>query len=177
MWSFEGRKPRNLLSPKQAIQIYSLKPSDDSEIKGSNRVSVSRRIATDFGVSSKAIRDIWNHRTWKDVTHPEDKANQQSHKSIEQDKCKCQIFQVSTLFSILCKMSWTELVGHSQRPSGKSCSNQSIEVQANGLKQNHKKISAQEIDDMVDTLTESFSGNSTFFDPFHSDWPHWDRAA
>ena len=47
-----------------------LKPADSfpSEHKEFRMESKSRILSQTFGVSPKAIRDIWNHRTWKSVT-------------------------------------------------------------------------------------------------------------
>ena len=58
-------KPRCTLTPTQAFQIYMLKPDSNSIYKNPKGESKSRSLATKFGVSPKAIRDIWNHRTWK----------------------------------------------------------------------------------------------------------------
>jgi len=59
----------NILTAEQAIDIYRCKPTSmpafvcaDQVVRGSNRSSVP--LAKTYGVSPKAIRDIWNRRTW-----------------------------------------------------------------------------------------------------------------
>jgi hypothetical protein len=74
------------------MQIYLLKPSDNSKSKEQKGGSMSRLIAKQFGVSSKAIRDIWNHRTWKFITVPEERPNQDILKSLPVKKTQVGIY-------------------------------------------------------------------------------------
>eukprot|EP00292_Cryptomonas_paramecium_P034046 CAMPEP_0113700334 /NCGR_PEP_ID=MMETSP0038_2-20120614/23895_1 /TAXON_ID=2898 /ORGANISM="Cryptomonas paramecium" /LENGTH=79 /DNA_ID=CAMNT_0000623971 /DNA_START=17 /DNA_END=253 /DNA_ORIENTATION=- /assembly_acc=CAM_ASM_000170 len=62
-----ARRQRATLTSHQAVQIYALRmPSTfqpDSECAGSAKL-----VAAKFNVSLKAVRDIWNRRTWADET-------------------------------------------------------------------------------------------------------------
>ena len=51
-------KPRARLSETQAIAIFQAK----------NSASIAARLATVYGVSEKAVRDIWTGRTWSRET-------------------------------------------------------------------------------------------------------------
>ena len=72
--------PGTILTADQAIQIYRLKPRGhnadlcDQEAVGANAPTCLKGRSIDFarkyGVSSKAIRDIWNRRTWAFATLP-----------------------------------------------------------------------------------------------------------
>ena len=57
------RKPRSVLSTDQALNIYSLKKGI---VQGSAPSAAA--VARSYGVSEKAIRDIWKGRTWSDET-------------------------------------------------------------------------------------------------------------
>ena len=69
-----GIRKGPILSTEQVVEIYKIKlamrskNNDLSEKwrKRSNSNLVSRR----YQVSPKAIRDIWNHITWKKITSP-----------------------------------------------------------------------------------------------------------
>jgi hypothetical protein len=58
-------RPRALLTEEQAIQIYKFRPgsTNDAEIDRS-LVGKSGDVAKKFGISPKAVRDIWNRRSW-----------------------------------------------------------------------------------------------------------------
>ncbi len=60
-----------MLTPDQAIAIYmaklNLAPSDPSNI-GSTLRGLSLCVSKQFGVSPRAIRDIWNRRSWGHTT-------------------------------------------------------------------------------------------------------------
>mmetsp|Transcript_22245 Transcript_22245/g.60782 ORF Transcript_22245/g.60782 Transcript_22245/m.60782 type:complete len:177 (+) Transcript_22245:70-600(+) len=62
------KRQRATLSTEQAVQIYELRMSgtwrDDPECMMNANV-----VAAKFKVSAKAVRDIWNRRTWADDTH------------------------------------------------------------------------------------------------------------
>ena len=64
-WSTGAAKPRTVLTKEQAIEIFRLLSPGRSK-----PTAVS--IAKHFGVSEKAIRDIWNGRTWHEATLPWD---------------------------------------------------------------------------------------------------------
>ena len=57
-----------ILSPEKAIQIFKIKITNENTTK-IQKVD-SQSVARTFGVSEKAIRDIWNGRTWlREIMH------------------------------------------------------------------------------------------------------------
>jgi hypothetical protein len=71
---FAGRgRKRAVLSDHQAIAIFDLRvPFYDSASDTRIRAFTSRSVVVSrmFGVSPKAVRDIWNKRTWRHCTQP-----------------------------------------------------------------------------------------------------------
>ena len=65
-------KPRAVLTKEQAINIFRI--STFNYTKASRPTATS--VAKAFGVSEKAIRDIWNGRTWCEETLPLDSSRQ-----------------------------------------------------------------------------------------------------
>mmetsp|Transcript_39620 Transcript_39620/g.105471 ORF Transcript_39620/g.105471 Transcript_39620/m.105471 type:complete len:113 (+) Transcript_39620:102-440(+) len=64
-------RAHKILSAKQAIEIYQLKFDDvTGKFKrvGTKISSPSTIVASRYGISPKAVRDIWNHRTWATET-------------------------------------------------------------------------------------------------------------
>ena len=59
---FQQRK-RNILNEQQVHDIFLLKKSIGNEVGRSGRVSKM------YNISPKAVRDIWNLRTWRHITH------------------------------------------------------------------------------------------------------------
>ena len=64
------RYPRAILSETQAIKIYSYRKTKASCCRKTDPLLFGRSaaVATKFNVSPKAIRDIWNRRTWTQET-------------------------------------------------------------------------------------------------------------
>ena len=60
-------RPKIVLNSEQAIEIYKMKPFADSSTQIKIR-GQSIPIAKTFGVSPKAIRDIWSVKTWAKAT-------------------------------------------------------------------------------------------------------------
>jgi hypothetical protein len=60
-------RPKIVLNAQQAIEIYMLKPDAFLDISKKTR-GHSNPIAEKYGVSPKAIRDIWNLKTWAAAT-------------------------------------------------------------------------------------------------------------
>lgn len=58
-------RPRALLTEADAIQIYLCRPAKSSR---SYSGKAATQLAEQFNVSPKAIRDIWNRRTWAPET-------------------------------------------------------------------------------------------------------------
>ena len=64
--SIQAFKTRTTLQPEQAIQILKLKLSKP----GDSKEPLPRAIGKQFGVSEKAVREIWKGRTWlRDSMH------------------------------------------------------------------------------------------------------------
>ena len=59
---------RNLLTAQQAREIYQMKPEPLKPSTLPHGRSESRILAQQYGMSPKAIRDIWNGRTWIHAT-------------------------------------------------------------------------------------------------------------
>jgi hypothetical protein len=63
-----------ILTKEQAIEIYKIKVELHGQGNGLVRNwksrSSSAAVSVSYKVSPKAIRDIWNHVTWKYATHP-----------------------------------------------------------------------------------------------------------
>ena len=57
---------RTYLDEAAVVQIFLAKHSNP----GVRDLNLSGRLAREYGVTSKAVRDIWNMRTWKSVTEP-----------------------------------------------------------------------------------------------------------
>ena len=60
--------PRALLTKEQAAEIYMIRKADRQQGIDPILGSRSAQIAKTYGVSPKAIRDIWNRRTWQNET-------------------------------------------------------------------------------------------------------------
>ena len=52
---------RRKLTPDQVLKIYSAKISR-------SEVGQGKALAKSFGISEKTVRDIWNGKTWNEVT-------------------------------------------------------------------------------------------------------------
>ena len=64
-------RKRALLTDDQAAEIFSMRvPSAETSNALRNRALTSRSVAVSkmYGVSPKAVRDIWNKRTWRHAT-------------------------------------------------------------------------------------------------------------
>ena len=59
--SIQACKTRMILTEQNAVDIFRIKLANDSS--GSNKRVGATRVAQLFGVSDKAIRDIWKGRT------------------------------------------------------------------------------------------------------------------
>ena len=61
--------PRAILTETQAIEIYTYRKMNNNSPKTDTRLSGrSAAVAEKFNVSPKAVRDIWNRRTWTQET-------------------------------------------------------------------------------------------------------------
>eukprot|EP00960_Hanusia_phi_P008545 243663-Hanusia_phi.AAC.1 len=62
------RRFRATLTKEQASLIYALRPPDRDDPNPSKLAGNSQLLAKKFGVSPKAVRDVWNRRTWAHAT-------------------------------------------------------------------------------------------------------------
>ena len=58
-----------VLTADQALEIYKVKLALQKQNRGVKIRGQSVQIAAMYRVSPKTVRDIWNHTTWKPVTH------------------------------------------------------------------------------------------------------------
>eukprot|EP00960_Hanusia_phi_P043531 756104-Hanusia_phi.AAC.1 len=61
----KGKRQKALLTPDTALEIYSLKG-----FQSNSKAAESVAIAARFGVSAKAVRDIWDKKSWVHATMP-----------------------------------------------------------------------------------------------------------
>jgi hypothetical protein len=62
-------RPKAVLNPEQAIEIYQRRPSEFSDHANQPKLrGQSIPIARNYGVSPKAVRDIWKLKTWVKAT-------------------------------------------------------------------------------------------------------------
>ena len=62
-------RARAQLNATSAVRIFLAKHAS-AEAMASKSADLSARLALDHGVTAKAVRDIWNKRTWKSATQP-----------------------------------------------------------------------------------------------------------
>jgi len=91
--TFEGRR-RSQLDPTAVVYIFRAKRFSKSEQNGS---ALSNRLAAEFGLTAKAVRDIWNMRTWRKVTQPH--WNKSDHRKA-MEKVLCSTCRALNLASI-----------------------------------------------------------------------------
>jgi hypothetical protein len=56
--------PRNILTGEQAVEIYSRKRRRTEEYEDLSFVKSATAVALEYRISPKAVRDIWNRRSW-----------------------------------------------------------------------------------------------------------------
>ncbi len=63
--------PRALLTEDEAMEIYSYKTSNPKNLECAPLITGglgTKSLSKKYNISPKAIRDIWNHRTWRQAT-------------------------------------------------------------------------------------------------------------
>ena len=63
-----GKRFRATLTKEQAALIYTLRPPDKDDPNPNKIAGNSQLLSKRFGVSPKAVRDVWNRRTWAHAT-------------------------------------------------------------------------------------------------------------
>ena len=57
------------MSATSAVRIF-LAKHGSAEAMASKSADLTASLALELGVTAKAVRDIWNKRTWKSATQP-----------------------------------------------------------------------------------------------------------
>ena len=151
--SVERNGRRSILSNVQAREIFRLKP----ECQANRRGHSAAQLATKYGVSAKAIRDIWNTRTWYWATH-----------DLEQNPSTAERPEKKT-----------------GRPKGardiqprkrKRTRSQLISplVEAAGSKVTQLM---RAVDIRLEDAISSINTTDKFIDPFHGDWAFWSDSS
>ena len=167
-----ARRSRSILSQNQVIEIFGWKFTADYA-SGKVRAAV---VAKQYGVTAKAVRDIWVGRTWYRETHHLDPSRPDTAKRLmrkigrpkgardlkprtkkiidgtskSRDEISCDKLR---------KLQLAELAAASLHLA----SNSSLPVDSRA------RMDATEY-----VLSEELSAN--FADPFHGDWPYWERS-
>ncbi len=194
--SFKGSNKRpshSILSQHQAIKIYRLrKPKSDSGV-GPRSLGNSSVLSKLYGVSPKAIRDIWNRRTWIDQTRHLWTNDEDRHQVI----CRS---SPSGIVRLTRKQPSTRATWQLQTPDSPVGSS-SIHAVVSDLSNTHAAIadgmlltsskSLHSFHPLPKTTTdtpfpelasaaealrawkEASIGDAAANDPFHDDWPHW----
>jgi len=63
-----AKRFRATLTAEQAALIYTLRPQGEDHPQPNKIAGNSQLLAKEFGVSPKAVRDVWNRRTWVHAT-------------------------------------------------------------------------------------------------------------
>jgi hypothetical protein len=143
------RRPRSTLTAKAVSHIYTLKPADSLPSEDPRLESKSRIVSQFFGVSPKAIRDIWNHRTWKSVTLKRPR-KQRSPKTK--------------------KGPSTSIIQNNDPMMTEGASVQHNETH----EKRHHETFVESLADDLDALTHFGNPHHGLFsDPFHDDFPYW----
>jgi len=69
-----GKRFRATLTKEQAALIYTLRPPDKDDPAPNKLAGNSQLLSKRFGVSPKAVRDVWNRRTWAHATKDQRKS-------------------------------------------------------------------------------------------------------
>jgi hypothetical protein len=67
-----AKRFRATLTAEQAALIYTLRPQGEDNPQPNKIAGNSQLLAKEFGVSPKAVRDVWNRRTWVHATQEAD---------------------------------------------------------------------------------------------------------
>jgi hypothetical protein len=139
-------KTRTILREEQAVQIFEIKlANSNSGIEFSKRLR-PEAIAKHYGISTKAVRDIWIGRTWLRETMHLDPALAALASRLRPPG-RPRVRAIRRLQPI------------AERCRNESCMDSTLSTIANGCLQ----------DDVVPLPQPSSCAD----DPFHDDWGHW----
>ena len=185
-------KPRAILTRELAVEIYRYK-IENMEAVASAVGRHASMLAGLYGVSEKTIRDIWTARTWSEATcmlEPTRRMEGGDELSLSRNRIRDEsgvhkdgrFGQVKTLFFSPSVGAVPELQPIDTRSSDSS----SRTTRKSGKRRRYS--SRQEVQQQLQELEQEEeeekqlqqNGNfaaSDFQDPFHHDWPHWERSA
>ena len=152
--SVQACKTRTILTLQQAIQIFEIKLVHQDSRTLDSKCFTASAVARSFGVSEKAIRDIWRGRTWVRETMHLDPA------------------------SAAAKAYRLRLPGRPRGHETKSrkCyppTSDKLEYAAGTA----ATVAKERIQCMpLPVLSLKLPESSREDDPFHDDWPHWEAA-
>ena len=154
------KRSRAILSEAQAIEIFTLKFPKDII---THRLEPSAgKVASGYGVSEKTVRDIWKGRTWRrstlnlDPSQDADAPKKRLKQAMRMDACRPEKLQPYRIcLNQMCL--W--------------CSEAARRDQCRKPELND---TAKSIDFYLFTMSQH-SEASEPADPFHSDWPAWER--
>ena len=181
-----------MLCQGQAVEIYKLKISImadlSSRLEAGNAGQWMRGksipVAVQYGVTSRAIRDIWNRKTW---------AYASKHLWAEELKYSCNSTELhvevstnSSLFRMVkCSLKSAqvrEFCRHPGRPKGSRDSKPRMKTSRlpPKVKEDILAISLGNSEGKSQLCNEPDNkphwmsrGSLEFHDPFHADWPYW----
>jgi hypothetical protein len=182
-----------LLTAEQAVHIYQLKfVTARSRSQGARAAAVGQS----FGVSEKAVRDIWSGRTWQDKTKhidaehmPEEKheiplsgqggdmalnqsAVSASVSSVGPGRNKSSTAPITRSFHILQHICGDDAC----EGSSSNCPTPSALASPVKLKMSQAPAALPWDSASCPETAEPLPPQSRADDPFHDDWPHWGRS-
>ena len=194
----QAGKTRAILTAEQAIKIFQIKLSNLNATK-SQRISPSS-VARAFGVSEKAIRDIWKGRTWLRETIHLDRAQviteanqqQQMQSCLNLSLAQTGASHIEKIVILHCDPSCVAINGACIDSSAANRPEKFV-----GWWDKVKPANPMDANDVrspvsaswpTDTISEDSSGqhlaaaevaplpeSSRADDPFHDDWQYWPR--
>jgi hypothetical protein len=176
--------PRAILKQQQAIEIYQFRSGTPHPLRHYHFLTgKASAIARAYNVSPKAIRDIWNHRTWRAETRHMWTSDDAQRKSGEAREAapNAESSAASTDFSEAYISDWSALdwssLGAIDDTPGEGGSGSVCALFDNGgalsvdwigwdrfrgiTPEDSRRIGCDRVHD------------PTMDDPFHFDWPHW----
>jgi len=156
--SVNASKGRAILNEAQAVQIFQAKVDAFMQPRPS-----SKKIGALFGISEKAVRDIWNGRTWRSETcHMDPTRPVQVMKQVGRPKGS-----KDSKPRAVAKLDPTRLVQDMKqvgRPKGSNDSKPRAVAKLHGSQQ--RAFVSDSIDDQLHEWVEGTSTPSELIDPF-----------
>ena len=170
-------RPRAILSEAQAIEIFHIKLVASTFM---HACPSPNRIASSFGVSEKAVRDIWKGRTWARETHHLDPTRPAPLKKCcgrprgSKDSRPRNLGLPSGVRRPSIDLEFE--IAPSIDICTDICSSQRIHAE-NISEHRHFLSTSDSVDHQLHEWTEGISAPSELVDPFQLDWVEWVAAA